>query len=332
MARPTKQGIEYFPLDCQFDTKTEMYILEKESNGLSVLITLWQIIYSNEGYYIQYNDDLLLLIKKRININTEIINDCIMALIKREIFDNKLFAKYKILTSKAIQKRYFDAGKRKKEIIFFKEFRLIPVNAYKNLIIVSINDENAYNNTTKEKEKEKVNVNVNVNVNKKEKEVSVNPPRATFQKPKPEELKNYFAERGVNSDEYERFYDFYESKNWLVGKAKMKDWKAAVRNWIRGMSQFNNDIQEQEQRQDINKQKQLRLSYQALDYFKKELQGLETDEDYFNYILQEMHKSGSIANIHLCNLNTEHAIVVKRRINELQKHFKNEGIKTDENV
>jgi len=31
----------------------------------------------------------------------------------------------------------------------------------------------------------------------------------------------------------ERFIDFYTSKGWVVGKTKMKDWKAAVRNWLR---------------------------------------------------------------------------------------------------
>ena len=33
--------------------------------------------------------------------------------------------------------------------------------------------------------------------------------------------------------EAEKFVDFYTSKGWLVGKAKMKDWKAAVRNWMK---------------------------------------------------------------------------------------------------
>ena len=56
-----------------------------------------------------------------------------------------------------------------------------------------------------------------------------------FLKPTHEELKAYFEERGITSNEYERYYDFYESKNWMVGKNKMKDWKSAVRNWIRGM-------------------------------------------------------------------------------------------------
>jgi len=44
------------------------------------------------------------------------------------------------------------------------------------------------------------------------------------------EVKAYCQERnnGINP---EQFIDFYESKGWFVGKNKMKDWKAAVRNW-----------------------------------------------------------------------------------------------------
>jgi hypothetical protein len=54
-----------------------------------------------------------------------------------------------------------------------------------------------------------------------------------FTKPTIEELKSYFAEKGYE-DESERFYDFYSSKGWMVGKNPMKDWRAAVRNWVRG--------------------------------------------------------------------------------------------------
>ena len=46
---------------------------------------------------------------------------------------------------------------------------------------------------------------------------------------------DYMYEKGVNSaTEPEKFIDFYESKGWVVGKAKMKCWKAAVRNWLKG--------------------------------------------------------------------------------------------------
>lgn len=51
-----------------------------------------------------------------------------------------------------------------------------------------------------------------------------------FVKPTTEEIQKYCDERnnGINA---EAFYDFYESKNWYVGKNKMKDWKACVRTW-----------------------------------------------------------------------------------------------------
>lgn len=29
----------------------------------------------------------------------------------------------------------------------------------------------------------------------------------------------------------EKFWNFYESKNWMIGKNKMKNWKAAIRTW-----------------------------------------------------------------------------------------------------
>ena len=53
-----------------------------------------------------------------------------------------------------------------------------------------------------------------------------------FKKPHVFDIKNYCLERKNNVDA-EAFWDFYESKNWLVGKSKMKCWKAAVRNWER---------------------------------------------------------------------------------------------------
>lgn len=51
-----------------------------------------------------------------------------------------------------------------------------------------------------------------------------------FIKPTIDEIQEYCNERnnGINA---EAFYDFYESKNWYVGKNKMKDWKACVRTW-----------------------------------------------------------------------------------------------------
>lgn len=51
-----------------------------------------------------------------------------------------------------------------------------------------------------------------------------------FQPPTLEEVKAYCLERKNNVDP-ERFIDYYTSNGWVVGKNKMKDWKAAVRTW-----------------------------------------------------------------------------------------------------
>lgn len=63
------------------------------------------------------------------------------------------------------------------------------------------------------------------------------PPRAArFTPPTVDEVRDYCQEHG-NSVDPERFVDFYASKGWLVGKTKMKDWRAAVRSWERSDSQ-----------------------------------------------------------------------------------------------
>jgi hypothetical protein len=51
-----------------------------------------------------------------------------------------------------------------------------------------------------------------------------------FIKPTIEQIKDYMKELGMN-DISERWMSHYESNGWLVGKNKMKDWKASVRTW-----------------------------------------------------------------------------------------------------
>lgn len=63
-------------------------------------------------------------------------------------------------------------------------------------------------------------------------ELNQKKPRSVFVKPTLEELQVYCKEIGFDLD-CQGFIDFYESKGWLVGKAPMKSWKAAVRTWKR---------------------------------------------------------------------------------------------------
>ena len=51
-----------------------------------------------------------------------------------------------------------------------------------------------------------------------------------FQKPTIEEIRQYCLGKGYNVDA-EQFFNFYESKGWVVGKSPMKNWRAAVSTW-----------------------------------------------------------------------------------------------------
>ena len=79
------------------------------------------------------------------------------------------------------------------------------------------------------------NVYVNVNDNDiKKKDTNVSKEKASrFKPPTVTEVENYCREKEYRID-CERFVDFYRSNDWMVGKNKMKDWRAAVRNWARG--------------------------------------------------------------------------------------------------
>lgn len=56
-----------------------------------------------------------------------------------------------------------------------------------------------------------------------------------FIPPTIQETQGYFAEKGCFDalGEANGFIDFYESKGWMVGKNKMKSWKASIRNWLK---------------------------------------------------------------------------------------------------
>jgi hypothetical protein len=74
------------------------------------------------------------------------------------------------------------------------------------------------------------NTSININTTYSNKENSV-----SFKKPTVDDINDYCLERKNNVDA-ETFFDFYESKGWMVGKNKMKSWEACVRTWEKRQS------------------------------------------------------------------------------------------------
>lgn len=144
MARPTKQGIDYFPLDCTLDEKTEPYVIENGAIGWAVMTTLWAIIYRTEGYYAKDSKPLWLMVKKQLNdVDINKVNECINSMIDHNIFDKVLHKKYGILTSGGVQKRFLFVASRRKHVQVIQDFLLVNgVVDYKNLQLVNLNPVN----------------------------------------------------------------------------------------------------------------------------------------------------------------------------------------------
>lgn len=55
----------------------------------------------------------------------------------------------------------------------------------------------------------------------------------TFELPTQTEVEDYLRSQNIHNpkENAEKFFNFYESKGWMVGKNKMKNWKAAIKTW-----------------------------------------------------------------------------------------------------
>lgn len=160
MARPVKEGLEYFPLDCDMDQDDKIMLVEAQHGiqGFGIAVKLLMKIYKN-GYFYEWTEKEQLLFSKRINVDINCINDCINDLVKWNFFNKNLFDNDKILTSVGIQRRYLEAVSRRQKVKMLRKYMLLDrdsINAYKNLIIVDTNTSTSVVNeniSTQSKEK-----------------------------------------------------------------------------------------------------------------------------------------------------------------------------------
>lgn len=103
--------------------------------------------------------------------------------------------------------------------------KMVTVNATRHRTTITIENYIFYNNKPSTKpttNRQQIDITNNINNNN----------IGRFTPPTVKEVAVYCQERG-NSISPEAFVDYYSSKGWMIGKNKMKDWKAAVRNWER---------------------------------------------------------------------------------------------------
>lgn len=137
--------------------------------------------------------------------------------LKRVVLDNERFAQMSAARS--------EAGKRGMESRWSdnKEYQTITNDnkTYQTITSDSIREEKNREDKSKREERKK---------EESREEQKREGTRLRFVPPTIREVEDYAFEKGLNIDA-RRFVDFYESKGWMVGRSKMKDWKAAARNW-----------------------------------------------------------------------------------------------------
>jgi hypothetical protein len=143
MARPIKQGLDYFPLDVDFfnDEKIEAVSGEFGIKGELIAIKLLCTIYRN-GYFTLWNDlTKMKLCKSMAGVSPELVEQVVLRLVKWGFFNESLFNSDKVLTSSGIQKRFLEATKRRKEdvILVYACINPINVNINPHSSVVNVN-------------------------------------------------------------------------------------------------------------------------------------------------------------------------------------------------
>ena len=140
MARPQKQGLDYFALDVNMGDEVELIEAEHGMVGFAVLIKMFQKIYK-EGYFYEWNEKNQLLFSSRSCVDKNkiisIIDDCI----KWGIFDSNLYDKYKILTSRRIQEHYVAAVYKRVNVEIIEDYLLIDVYDRSNITLNRVSDD-----------------------------------------------------------------------------------------------------------------------------------------------------------------------------------------------
>lgn len=129
MARPIKDGVDYFPFDVDFFQDKKIRILKSEfgAKGITVLIALFCEIYRTHGYYLKWDDDDCFIMADAVGCgcSPEHIKQVVQGCLRRSVFDDRVFQVFGVLTSAGIQRRYIRMLKSRTSITIVKEYWLL---------------------------------------------------------------------------------------------------------------------------------------------------------------------------------------------------------------
>lgn len=158
MARPIKQGLDYYPLDVGFlqDVKIRRIMRACGIQSIPVLISLLANIYRNDGYFLRWSPDMSFLIADELGVSEGAVTATVDKAVQVDFFNANMYECYGVLTSEGIQSRFFEAASRRREVRYDARFLLINVNVYKNLVNVDNNPVNVDDNPQSKVKESKV--------------------------------------------------------------------------------------------------------------------------------------------------------------------------------
>lgn len=147
MARPQKDGIDYFPLDTDFfraDKRIRSLLIKYGTDGISLLLYLYCDIYAN-GYYVVVDEDYIQAAVRELGMNENTIRQVLNYLLERSLFSDTLFQSVKVLTSPGIQRRFMMAvkervRKRRTPVIVEQDYWMVPESEIETVSIKSGSD------------------------------------------------------------------------------------------------------------------------------------------------------------------------------------------------
>lgn len=151
MARPMKQGLDYFPFDVDFfsDKKIKRLRASYGNDGVAVYVYLLCQIYRN-GYFAEYDEDLILDISDELHIAKNLTTQILNYLFSRSlltVIESKLAEPVKVITAASVQRRYQAAKKgAKRDIDVAAEFWVLGSDDTESFIRVRPADGSSENN------------------------------------------------------------------------------------------------------------------------------------------------------------------------------------------
>ncbi len=126
MARTSRRGLDYFPMDIDmfYDLKIRKLIKYQGGKSITIYALLLCNIYKN-GYYMEWDDELPFICSELTGFDEAYVSEVIKACLALGLFSKELFDADKILTSKSIQERYSRICMQSRRVCNIPDYNLI---------------------------------------------------------------------------------------------------------------------------------------------------------------------------------------------------------------